>query len=116
MFDYKEYRIFLSCGKTDMRKSINGLCDIVQFKFELDPREKMIFVFCNQSRNRMKLLVWEDNGFWLHFKRLEKGCFDWPDIIEDENKMNLCYEDLINLIKAPGIKQKIKRKEVWKIS
>ncbi|MGL5259521.1 MAG: IS66 family insertion sequence element accessory protein TnpB, partial [Lachnospiraceae bacterium] len=63
MFDYSEYRIFLSCGKTDMRKSINGLCDIVQFKFALDPREKMIFVFCNQARNRLKLLVWEDNGF-----------------------------------------------------
>lgn len=56
----------------------------------------------------MKLLVWEDNGFWLHFKRLEKGCFDWPDIIADENKMNLCYEDLINLIKAPGIKVSVK--------
>ena len=68
----------------------------------------MIFVFCNQARNRMKLLVWEDNGFWLHFKRLEKGCFDWPEVTEDELQMNLSSEDLINLIKAPGIKQKIK--------
>lgn len=114
MFNYREYRIFLSCGKTDMRKSINGLCDIVQFRFQLDPREKMIFVFCNNARNRMKLLVWEDNGFWLHFKRLEKGSFDWPEVTEEENQMNLGYEELVNLIKAPGIKQKIKRQEVWK--
>ena len=114
MFDYSEYRIFLSCGKTDMRKSINGLCDIVQFKFALDPREKMIFVFCNQARNRLKLLVWEDNGFWLHFKRIEQGTFDWPQETEDEKHMAFTYEDLINLIKTPGIRQKIKRKEIWK--
>lgn len=96
-----------------MRKNINGLCDIVQFKFELDPRDKIIFVFCNNARNRIKLLVWEDNGFWIHFKRLEKGTIDWPTITDDEKTMDLSLEDLQNIIKAPGIKQRIKRKEVW---
>ena len=49
MFEYSDYKIILCCGATDMRKSINGLCDLVQFKFELDPREKVMFVFCNIS-------------------------------------------------------------------
>lgn len=98
-----------------MRKSINGLCDLVQYKFKLDPREKVVFVFCNNQRNRIKLLVWEDNGFWLHFKRLEKGTIDWPTLTEEESSMDISMDDLINIIKAPGVKQKIKRQEVWKI-
>jgi len=46
-----------------MRKNINGLCEIVQHHFQLDPTEKFIFGFCNNQRNRVKLLVWDDNGF-----------------------------------------------------
>ncbi len=113
LFDYKDYRILLACGKTDMRKNINGLYDIVQNKFKLDPKEKIMFVFCNKSKNRIKILVWEDNGFWVHFKRLEKGNIVWPEINDDEIAMDLNVEDLINIIKSPGIKQKIKRQEVW---
>lgn len=106
--------MYLACGKTDMRKSINGLCEIVQHNFNLDPREKIIFGFCNNQRNRVKLLVWDDNGFWVHFKRLEKGCITWPDVTVDENTMDITLEDFENLIKAPGVRQKIKRQEVWK--
>lgn len=116
MFDYNEYKVFLACGKTDMRKNINGLCEIVLHYFELDPREKNIFAFCNNQRNRVKLLVWEDNGFWIHFKRLEKGTITWPEVAEDENTMNLSLEEFKNLIIAPGIRQKVKRQEVWKKS
>lgn len=72
MFDYKEYRVFLVCSTTDMRKNINRLFDIVQLHFGLNPIQKFICAFCNRQLNRIKLLVWEDNGFWIHFKRLEK--------------------------------------------
>lgn len=116
MFNYNNYSVFLACGKTDMRKNINGLCEIVQHHFQLDPTEKVIFGFCNNQRNRIKLLVWDDNGFWVHFKRLEKGSVTWPDIADDENTMDITLEDFENLIKAPGVKQKIKRQEVWKNS
>ena len=70
--------VFLACGDTDMRKSINGLSFLVQNSFELDPFEKALFVFCNKQRNRLKILTWDDNGFWLHLKRLERGRFKWP--------------------------------------
>ena len=116
MFQYNDYKIYLACGKTDMRKSIDGLCGIVQNHFNLDPREKIMFAFCNQRRNRIKLLVWEDNGFWVHFKRLEKGSIDWPEPSSEEATMNLTVEDFANLLHAPGIRQKIKRCEVWKKS
>ena len=65
------FRIYLACGDTDMRKSINGLSLTVQESFKLDPFEKALFVFCNKPRNRMKILTWEENGFWLHFRLKE---------------------------------------------
>jgi len=58
-----------------MLKSINGLAAIVENSFQLDPFEKALFVFCNRQRDRLKILTWEDDGFWLHFKRLERGHF-----------------------------------------
>ena len=112
MFDYKDYKFLLACGAVDMRKSINGLSDIVCNQFELDPRENVVFVFCNNSRNRIKLLVWEDNGFWIHFKRLERGRVVWPELDPDSSTMLLAYDDIKNLILAPGITQKIKRTEI----
>lgn len=97
-----------------MRKSINGLCEIVQHNFQMDPSQKIIFSFCNRQHNRIKLLVWEDNGFWVHFKHLEKGSIIWPEISHDETTMDITLEDFENLLKAPGVKQKIKRQEIWK--
>ena len=116
MWNYEDYKVYLACGSTDMRKSINGLCDIVQNHFNLDPSSKIIFAFCNKQHNRIKLLVWEDNGFWIHFKRLEKGSIMWPERSDNEHTMTITIDDLNSLIKAPGIKQKIKRQEVWKNS
>ena len=112
MFDYSNYQVLLACGATDMRKSINGLCEIIQFNFSIDPREKIIFVFCNRAKNIIKLLVWEDNGFWVHFKRIEKGTMLWPETFESENTMEFTLLNLLNLLNAPGLKQKIKRQEV----
>lgn len=114
MFNYQEYRVFLACGATDMRKNINGLYDVVANNFELDVTQKAIFAFCNRQHNRIKLLVWEENGFWMHMKRLEKGTLIWPETAEDEKTMNLTVAELESLIQSPGIKQKIKRIQVWK--
>ena len=73
------FQIFLKPGKTDMRKSINGLSVIVQEILELDPFSESVFVFCNRSRTILKLLYWDRNGFCLWHKRLEKDRFPWPD-------------------------------------
>lgn len=107
--------VFLACGETDMRKSINGLSAIVQNSFQLDPFHQALFVFCNRQRNRLKILTWEDNGFWLHLKRLERGHFKWPTTGESAT-MTLSTEELWNLIKSPGLEQKIRRTQVLKRS
>lgn len=74
-----EQRVYLACGSTDMRKSIDGLAALVQESFQLDPFSPCLFVFCNRGRDKLKILEWDLNGFWVHYRRLERGRFQWPD-------------------------------------
>ena len=110
MFDNK--RIYLACGKTDMRKSINGLSAIVESTFKLNPYSSAIFVFCNGNRDRIKILEWDGDGYWLYLKRLEKGRFRWPAINKTEMTMDLSGEELSLLLGSPKIIQKLSRKEL----
>lgn len=75
MLNFTGKRVYLACGKTDMRKQINGLSELVTNSFCLDPFNAAIFVFYNKNRDRIKILEWDGDGYWLYFKRLEKGRF-----------------------------------------
>ena len=70
--------IYLACGYTDMRKSIDGLAAVVQQQFKLDPFQPALFLFCGHRCDRLKALLWEGDGFVLLYKRLETGKFQWP--------------------------------------
>jgi len=111
MIKFERTRVFLACGKTDMRKSINGLATIVQSSFNLDPFNGALFVFCNRRRDRIKILEWDSDGFWLHFKRLEKGHFRWPEPGE-EATMELSREELTVLLNGAKVELKLKRNGV----
>ncbi|MCE2594041.1 IS66 family insertion sequence element accessory protein TnpB [Motilimonas cestriensis] len=71
-------RIYLVAGVTDMRKSIDGLAHIVADSLEMDPFNDAWYIFCNRQRDKLKILFWDSNGFWLYYRRLEKGRFKWP--------------------------------------
>jgi len=71
-------RIYLACGYTDMRKSIDGLSALVAQRFQLDPFSNSLFLFCGKRCDRIKALYWEGDGFVLLYKRLERGSFQWP--------------------------------------
>ena len=75
--------VYLACGSTDLRKSIDGLAALGTYSFGLDIFSHSLFVFCNRGRNKLKLLYWDHNGFWLYYRRLDKGCFQWPGPSED---------------------------------
>ncbi|MBF0266240.1 MAG: IS66 family insertion sequence element accessory protein TnpB [Gammaproteobacteria bacterium] len=70
--------VYLITGYTDMRKAINGLSLIVSEQLGHDPFDGSLFVFCNKGRDKLKILHWQHNGFWLYYRRLEKGKFKWP--------------------------------------
>lgn len=86
MFDIVAQQVWLAPGATDMRKNIDGLAIIAQFAINKDPLDSHLFVFCNKPKNKIKILYWDQNGFWLFYKRLEKGTFQWPT----NNSESLC--------------------------
>ena len=62
----------------DFRKNINGLAALVEHDLALDPFASAAYVFGNCRRDRVKILGWSRNGFWLLQKRLESERFIWP--------------------------------------
>ena len=59
--------VYLALGPTDLRNNIDGLLLKIKFQFELDPFNNALFVFCNRSRNKLKILFCDKNGFWLYY-------------------------------------------------
>jgi transposase len=78
MFDIVSQQVWLAPGATDMRKSIDGLAAIVSYALKQNPMSQHLFVFCSKDQSKIKVLYWDRNGFWLFYKRLEKGRFRWP--------------------------------------
>ena len=104
-------KVYLACGRTDMRKSINGLAAIVEGNFKLNVFDDALFVFCNRNRDRMKILEWDGDGFWLYFKRLEKGHFRWP-VTGAEATITLTGDELNILLGGAKVELKLRRNEV----
>jgi transposase len=71
-------RVYLAAGATDMRKQIDGLAALVEDVLGQDPFCESLFVFCNRGRDKLKILLWQHNGFWLWYRRLERERFHWP--------------------------------------
>lgn len=71
-------RVFVAVEPCDMRKSFNGLHDLVQAKLKEDVRSGAIFAFTNKRYSLLKLVYWDGSGLWVLAKRLEKGTFSWP--------------------------------------
>lgn len=69
-------RVFVARDAVDLRKAFDGLCALARDAMRLDPFSGHVFVFFNRRRDRIKLLLWERNGFWLLYKRLERGTFE----------------------------------------
>ena len=71
-------KVYLHREPIDFRLNINGLALLVEQALGLDPFAACVYVFSNRRRNRVKLLGWDRNGFWLLLKRLEQDRFIWP--------------------------------------
>jgi len=71
-------KFYIVCGRTDMRKSIDGLMSIIRDVYSMDPYGNSLYLFCGSRRDRIKALHFDKTGFCLLYKRLDDGCFQWP--------------------------------------
>lgn len=103
-------RIYVAPGATDMRKSFDGLCGVVQDVLSLDPCSGHVFVFCNRRRTLLKMLVWDRGGFFLFAKRLEQGTYAWPEHEDDDAALRITMRDLMCIIEGIDLRHVRSRK------
>ena len=71
-------KIYLVTGRTDMRKSIDGLMSVIRDTYDMDPFANAFFLFCGRKSDRIKALHFDQTGFVILYKRLDNGRFQWP--------------------------------------
>ena len=91
-------RIWLAAQPTDLRKSFDGLAALVREGLRGDPLSGDIFVFRNKSADRIKLLVWEEDGYAIWYKRLEAGSYRFPAAPEALPRVEVRAADLVMLL------------------
>ena len=96
-------RIFLCRDPVDFRKAHDGLVAIIRDQLGEDVFSGGIFVFLNKRRDRVKLIVWDRNGLWLHYKRLERGTFKGVSM-SSENKVAMTRAELSMLLEGIDLK------------
>ncbi|MDE6952822.1 MAG: IS66 family insertion sequence element accessory protein TnpB [Erysipelotrichales bacterium] len=103
--------IYISNHFVDMRKSIDGLTLIVHSQFQMNVLDHSLFIFTNKSRNRIKILYYESNGFWLFIKRLEHGKFKIQESQNSPTKVITSCQ-LNWLLEGLEFDEKIKEKQL----
>ncbi len=91
------FRFELYLSSTDMRKSFDSLCGIVEAELLTAPSDGSVYIFVNKLHNKMKLLQWRTGGFVLYYKRLEKGTFEVPLYDGSVKSLVLSYPQLVLL-------------------
>jgi transposase len=105
-----ENRFHLYSQPADMRLSFDGLSGLVQNNLGGNPCSGEVFIFINNSRDKIKLLHWQGSGFVLYYKRLEKGTFELPRYDSKVGSITLDYATLVMIVDGLSIKNIQKRK------
>lgn len=78
-------RYFIYSDLADMRKGFDSLCGVVREEFKMNPLSGDVFIFLSRTKNKIKLLQWQRDGFAIYYKRLEKGTFELPENTKGSN-------------------------------
>lgn len=106
-------RIYLAAGATDMRKGFEGLFALAKANNSgIDPLSGHLFVFCNRSLDRIKILYFDGSGLWVCAKRLEGGRFRWPTRNEGRATVTLSRAELTLLLEGIDL-QDTRQRRHW---
>jgi transposase len=104
-------RIYFATGLVDMRNGVDGLRTVVEQVLKRNPNDGHLFVFVGKSRDKLKILFWDKNGYVIYFKRLERGRFQLPAVDAKRVKVEMEATQLAMLL--DGIDLNAKRLERW---
>jgi transposase len=102
MIHWAKVPVYLHRQPVDFRKSINGLVKVVEQAMGRSPMDEALFVFGARGRDKIKVLYWDQTGFCLWYKRLEKDRFAWPRTAK-ESVLHLDVEQLDWLLRGLDI-------------
>jgi len=93
-------RIFLCTRHADLRKSFDGLAQLVREHLGADPLSGHLFIFRNKRGDRLKLLYWDRDGYAIWYKRLEIGTFRFPALSGDNDGVEIPAADLAMILEG----------------
>src|SRR5882757_3005831 len=106
-------RVHLAAEPVDLRRGHDGLVAIVRSRWGLNPFDGHLFVFLGRRLDRVKILVWDRNGFVLYYKRLSTGHFRMPRVAPDAERIELDATTLAMLLDGIDVKY-VKRPAAWR--
>ena len=104
---FKNRQVLLYQKPVDFRKQLDGLMQLPASELEKDPTDGTVYIFRNRQKDKLKLLVWDRNGYFMGYKRLEKGRFSFP--LDEEGHAQLSFNELEMLISGMPIIRMKKR-------
>ena len=112
MFLPASVKIFMANRPIDMRLGIDGLFNLVRHSLNQEAFSGHLFLFLGTRRDRAKILFWDQGGFVLYYKRLERGRFKSPKVTPDQQAIELDKTELMMLLDGIDVAL-VKRKALW---
>jgi transposase len=101
-------RIWMASEATDMRCGFDRLAERVSAVIGENPHSGHLFVFRSRRGDRLKILLWERDGFVLWYKRLEAGVFKLPRVEQGARSVELRASELAMILDGIDV-SKLKR-------
>lgn len=94
-------QVWVATTPIDMRKSFDGLAEVVRSFLKHDPPSGNLFVFRNRRGHLAKILWWDEGGLAIYYKRLERSAFRWPR--SNEVAAEITSDQLLRLLSGLDI-------------
>ena len=94
--DLRNVEVWVATTPVDMRKSFDGLAEVVRSFLGHDPLSGHLFVFRNKGGHLVKVLWWDRDGLAIYYKRLERGEFQFPR--SNATAVEITSEQLLRLL------------------
>lgn len=108
LFHYQIKNYYVYSQSADMRSGIDSLSGLVTNQLKLNPLRGDLFIFLNRRKTQLKLLHWQEDGFALFYKRLEKGTYELP-VLNSNISCEINAEQLLFMLQGVILKTVQKR-------